>query len=48
MWKGLALHVDPIYPLLNGNNRPLQPVINRTVWENFWNERQLDLREEEK
>ena len=45
--KGLTPHVDPDYPLLNGNYRPLQPVNNRTIWENFWHERQLELREGE-
>ena len=43
--KSLAPHSDPEYPLLNGNYRPLQSVYNRTARENFWHERQLELRE---
>ena len=45
--RSLAPYTDPATQYLGGNYRPLQEVNNRTVWENYWHERQLELREEE-
>lgn len=45
--RSLAPYTDPATQTVGGNYRPLQEAHNRTVLENYWHERQLELREED-